>query len=43
MDDIAACFRYFGKIADQSPGRLVDAGDDTVISRVVHEPVGSAA
>ena len=40
MDDIAACFRYFGKIADQSPGRLVDAGDDTVISRVVHEPVG---
>lgn len=40
MGDIAACFRYFGKIADQSPGRLVDAGDDTVISRVVHEPVG---
>ena len=40
MDDIAACFRYFGKIADQTPGRLVDAGDDTVISRVVHEPVG---
>lgn len=40
MDDIASCFRYFGKIADQHPGRLVDAGDDRVISRVVHEPVG---
>lgn len=40
MDDIANCFSYFGKIADQNPGRLVDAGDDTVISRVVHEPVG---
>ncbi|MGP9695758.1 aldehyde dehydrogenase family protein [Brachybacterium sp. AOP25-B2-12] len=40
MDDIAACFRYFGKIADQHPGRLVDAGDASVISRVVHEPVG---
>ncbi|MGP9538838.1 aldehyde dehydrogenase family protein [Brachybacterium sp. AOP43-C2-M15] len=40
MDDITACFRYFGKIADQNPGRLVDAGDASVISRVVHEPVG---
>lgn len=40
MDDIASCFRYFGKIADQDPGRLVDAGDAAVISRVVREPVG---
>lgn len=40
MDDITACFRYFGKIADQDPGRLVDAGDGSVISRVVREPVG---
>ncbi|MGY5766312.1 aldehyde dehydrogenase family protein [Brachybacterium sp. DNPG3] len=40
MDDIAACFRYFGKIADQDPGRLVDAGDPSVISRVVREPIG---
>ncbi|GAA1486291.1 aldehyde dehydrogenase family protein [Brachybacterium fresconis] len=40
MDDITACFRYFGKIADQNPGRLVDAGDDSVISRVVQEPIG---
>lgn len=40
MDDIMSCFRYFGKIADHNPGRLVDAGDDTVISRIVHEPIG---
>ena len=40
MNDITACFRYFGKIADQNPGRLVDAGDPSVISRVVHEPIG---
>ena len=40
MDDITACFRYFGKVADQNPGRLVDAGDDSVISRVVREPIG---
>lgn len=40
MDDIISCFRYFGKIADQHPGRLVDAGSPAVISRVVYEPVG---
>lgn len=40
MDDIIACFRYFGKVADQNPGRIVDAGDPSVISRIVYEPVG---
>ncbi|ANI92841.1 aldehyde dehydrogenase family protein [Dietzia timorensis] len=40
MDDIIACFRFFGKIADHDPGRLVDAGDNSVISRVVYEPIG---
>ncbi|AGP30861.1 aldehyde dehydrogenase family protein [Corynebacterium terpenotabidum] len=40
IDDIVRCFRYFGKIADQHPGRLVDAGDPTVVSQVVYEPVG---
>lgn len=40
MEDIANCFRYFGKVADSNPGRLVDAGDDTVIDRVVNEPIG---
>ena len=40
IDDITNCFRYFGKIADHNPGRLVDAGDRSVISTVVYEPVG---
>lgn len=40
INDVASCFRYFGKIADSEPGRLADAGDDTVISRVVREPLG---
>lgn len=40
MDDIISAFRHFGKIADHYPGRLVDAGDPTVVSRVVHEPIG---
>jgi len=40
MEDIANCFRYFGKVADSNPGRLIDASDDTVIDRVVTEPIG---
>lgn len=40
MDDIAACFQYYGKIAGQDAGREVDAGDPNVSSRVVTEPVG---
>lgn len=40
MDDIANCFAYYGKMAGQDAGRIVDAGDDTVVSKIVHEPVG---
>ena len=40
IDDIAACFTYFGKTAGQNAGRIVDAGDPGVISRVEYEPVG---
>ncbi|GAA1749465.1 aldehyde dehydrogenase family protein [Kocuria aegyptia] len=40
MDDIAACFTYFGKIAAEQAGRIVDAGDPAVVSKVVAEPVG---
>lgn len=40
MDDIANCFEYYGKIAGQDAGRMVDAGDPTVVSKIVHEPVG---
>ena len=40
MADIAACFRYFGKLAGQDAGRLVDAGSPDVLSRISYEPVG---
>ncbi|WP_030261006.1 aldehyde dehydrogenase family protein [Streptomyces violens] len=45
MDDIAACFRYFGRLITEEgdAGRVVDAGSATVESRVVHEPVGVCA
>ncbi|WP_147105894.1 aldehyde dehydrogenase family protein [Nesterenkonia populi] len=40
MDDIIACFKHFAKLADQDAGRVVDAGDPSVVSKVVYEPVG---
>ncbi|MEX3508766.1 aldehyde dehydrogenase family protein [Kocuria carniphila] len=40
MSDIANCFEYFGKIAAADAGRIVDAGDPDVVSRIVYEPVG---
>lgn len=40
MDDIAGCFDYFGRLAGQDCGRVVDAGSADVASRIVHEPVG---
>ncbi|PMQ21850.1 aldehyde dehydrogenase family protein [Glutamicibacter arilaitensis] len=43
MDDIISCFRYFGKLAGQEAGRVVDANDPNVISRIDYEPVGVAA
>ncbi|MGQ4513280.1 aldehyde dehydrogenase family protein [Streptomyces sp. DW26H14] len=44
MADIANCFRYFGNlVAAGGSDRVVDTGDPTVDSRVVHEPVGVCA
>jgi betaine-aldehyde dehydrogenase len=40
MDDVAACFRYYGGAAGTDAGRVVDTGRDDAISRVVHEPLG---
>lgn len=40
MDDIIACFKHFAKLADADSGRVIDAGDPAVRSRVVYEPVG---
>jgi betaine-aldehyde dehydrogenase len=40
MADVARCFRYYADLADKDAGRLVDAGNPSVVSRVVYEPVG---
>ncbi|MGA5362037.1 aldehyde dehydrogenase family protein [Streptomyces purpurascens] len=40
IDDVANCFRYFGRLAASESGRVVDTGRADVDSRVVHEPVG---
>src|SRR3954468_3706386 len=40
IDDVTSVFRHFGRAADAEAGRVVDTGLDTVVSRIVHEPVG---
>lgn len=40
MDDITACLRYFGKLAGNDAGRVVDTGNPDAFSRIVYEPVG---
>jgi len=40
MADIAACLRYFGKLAGNDAGRVVDTGNPDAFSRIVYEPVG---
>lgn len=43
VDDVVGVFRYYADLAGKDPGRLVDTGSPTVVSRVVHEPVGVCA
>ncbi|GAA5227691.1 aldehyde dehydrogenase family protein [Paeniglutamicibacter antarcticus] len=40
IEAIADSFTYFGKAAGLDAGRVVDAGDANIVSRVVFEPVG---
>ncbi|MET9817065.1 aldehyde dehydrogenase family protein [Streptomyces sp. NPDC006355] len=40
IDDVANCFRYFGRLVANETGRVVDTGREDIDSRVVHEPVG---
>ncbi len=40
VDDVTAVFRYYSRLADADPGRVVDTGNPAVVSRIVHEPVG---
>ncbi len=43
VDDVSRVFRYYGGLAGEGVGRVVDAGSVDVVSRVVHEPVGVCA
>ncbi|WP_435242246.1 aldehyde dehydrogenase family protein [Streptomyces cucumeris] len=43
IDDVAACFRYFGALVRTEVDREVDTGVADAVSRVVHEPVGVCA
>ncbi|WP_432585779.1 aldehyde dehydrogenase family protein [Streptomyces sp. HD1123-B1] len=43
IDDVAACFRYFGALVRTEVDREVDTGPADAVSRVVHEPVGVCA
>lgn len=40
MADVARVFRYYADLADKEAGRLVDAGNPDVLSRIVREPIG---
>lgn len=40
VDDVAACFRYYGGIAGTDAGRVIDTGRPHAVSRIVHAPVG---
>lgn len=40
IDDIVACFRYFGRLAATETGRVIDTGTAGSESRTVYEPVG---
>ncbi|MDQ6753212.1 MAG: aldehyde dehydrogenase family protein [Actinomycetota bacterium] len=43
IDDVIACFRYYGGLAGTDSGRVIDTGQPDAISRVVHAPVGVCA
>ncbi|WP_020662074.1 aldehyde dehydrogenase family protein [Amycolatopsis benzoatilytica] len=43
VDDVTDVFRYYADLAGKDAGRMVDAGSATVVSRIVHEPVGVCA
>jgi betaine-aldehyde dehydrogenase len=40
VDDVVRVIRYYGHVADDDGGRVVDTGNPGVVSRIVHEPIG---
>lgn len=43
VDDAVSAFRYFANIADLDAGRMIDAGDPNILSRIGYVPVGVCA
>lgn len=43
VDDAASAFHYFANIADLDAGRMIDAGDPNILSRIGYVPVGVCA
>ena len=43
MDDVISVFRHFATLAQSHAGRVIDAGNPDISSRIVHEPVGVCA
>jgi betaine-aldehyde dehydrogenase len=40
VDDVVRVIRYYGHVADDDGGRVVDTGNPGVVSRTVHGPIG---
>ncbi|EHK83952.1 aldehyde dehydrogenase (acceptor) [Saccharomonospora azurea SZMC 14600] len=43
VDEVTSVFEYYATQAESDPGRLVDAGNPAVRSRVLYEPIGVCA
>lgn len=43
IGDVANCFDYYGRIASEDAGRVIDAGDPSIVSRIENEPIGVCA
>lgn len=41
--DVTSVFRYYAELVQTETGRIVDSGNPSVVSRIVHEPVGVCA
>jgi len=43
VDDVVNVFRYYAGVAGEDAGRVVDTGQGSIRSRIVHEPIGVCA
>ena len=43
INDVISVFRFYSTVADGDAGRIVDTGQEDVVSKIVHEPLGVCA